>query len=354
MKAERDAKTGKWLIQYRYTDWQGNRKKSTKRGFNTKREAEEWVRNFLMSQQADFNMYFEDFLKLYYEDMAARIRENTMNTKKYIIDLKILPYFGKKSINSITPADIRKWQNELMSLGYSQTYLRTINNQLTAIFNYAVKYYDLKSNPCRKAGSMGKNQADEMNFWTKEEFSDFADSVMDKQDSYTAFTTLFWTGMRIGELLALTPADINFEEKTISISKSYQRIKRKDVITPPKTPKSNRIITVPDFLLADIKDYMNSIYGLKDTDRLFQLTKSFIEHEMQRGIKNSGVKRIRVHDIRHSHCALLFEMGIAPLEVADRLGHERVETTLNIYAHIYPNKQKHLSDKLEQVYREGL
>jgi len=354
LKAERDAKTGKWLIQYRYTDWQGNRKKSTKRGFNTKREAEEWVRNFLMSQQADFNMYFEDFLKLYYEDMAARIRENTMNTKKYIIDLKILPYFGKKSINSITPADIRKWQNELMSQGYSQTYLRTINNQLTAIFNYAVKYYDLKNNPCRKAGSMGKNQADEMNFWTKEEFSDFADSIMDKQDSYTAFTTLFWTGMRIGELLALTPSDINFEEKTISISKSYQRIKRKDVITPPKTPKSNRIITVPDFLLADIKDYMNSIYGLKDTDRLFPLTKSFIEHEMQRGIKNSGVKRIRVHDIRHSHCALLFEMGIAPLEVADRLGHERVETTLNIYAHIYPNKQKHLSDKLEQVYREGL
>ena len=354
MKAERDAKTGKWLIQYRYTDWQGNRKKSTKRGFNTKREAEEWVRNFLMSQQADFNMYFEDFLKLYYEDMAARIRENTMNTKKYIIDLKILPYFGKKSINSITPADIRKWQNELMSQGYSQTYLRTINNQLTAIFNYAVKYYDLKNNPCRKAGSMGKNQADEMNFWTKEEFSDFADSIMDKQDSYTAFTTLFWTGMRIGELLALTPSDINFEEKTISISKSYQRIKRKDVITPPKTPKSNRIITVPDFLLADIKDYMNSIYGLKDTDRLFPLTKSFIEHEMQRGIKNSGVKRIRAHDIRHSHCALVFELGIAPLEVADRLGHERVETTLNIYAHIYPNKQKHLSDKLEQVYREGL
>ena len=354
MKAERDAKTGKWLIQYRSTDWQGNRKKSTKRGFDTKREAEEWLRNFLMSQQADFNMYFEDFLKLYYEDMAARIRENTMNTKKYIIDLKILPYFAKKSINSITPADIRKWQNELMSQGYSQTYLRTINNQLTAIFNYAVKYYDLKNNPCRKAGSMGKNQADEMNFWTKEEFSQFADAIMDKQDSYTAFTTLFWTGMRIGELLALTPADINFEDKTISISKSYQRIKCKDVITPPKTPKSNRIITVPDFLLADIKDYMNSMYGLKDTDRLFPLTKSFIEHEMQKGIKNSGVKRIRVHDIRHSHCALLFEMGIAPLEVADRLGHERVETTLNIYAHIYPNKQKHLSDKLEQVYREGL
>ena len=354
MKAEKDKKTGKWLIQYRYTDWQGIRKKSTKRGFNTKREAEEWLRNFLMSQQADFNMNFEEFLKLYYNDMGARLREHTMRTKKYIIDLKILPFFGKKSINSITPADIRQWQNELIAQNYSQTYLRTINNQLTAIFNYAVKYYDLKNNPCRKAGSMGKNKADEMNFWTKEEFSKFIDGVMDKQLSYTAFMTLFWTGIRIGELLALTPADIGFEDKTISISKSYQRIDRKDVITPPKTPKSNRVITVPDFLLADLKDYMNSIYCLESTDRLFPVTKYYMEHEMQRGIKNSGVKRIRIHDIRHSHCALLLEMDITPLEAAERLGHERVETTLNTYAHLYPNKQKQLSDKLEKIYQEGL
>ena len=180
------------------------------------------------------------------------------------------------------------------------------------------------------------------------------DSIMDKQKSYAAFMTLFWTGMRLGELLALTPADIDFENKTISISKSYQRLDGKDVITLPKTPKSKRTITVPDFLLADLKDYMNSIYCLEDTDRLFQVTKYFMEHEMQRGIKNSGVKRIRIHDIRHSHCALLFEMGITPLEVADRLGHERVETTMNIYAHIYPNKQRALSDKLEKVYREDL
>ncbi|MBQ7861597.1 MAG: site-specific integrase [Clostridia bacterium] len=352
MKAQKDVKTGKWLIQYRYTDWQGIRRKSTKRGFDTKREAEEWLRNFLQSQQADFNMKFEDFLRLYYEDMKPRIRENTMNTKKYIIDLKILPFFSKKSVNKITPADVRKWQNELISQGYSQTYLRTINNQLTAIFNFAVRYYDLKSNPCTKAGSMGKNSADEMKFWTKEEFSVFIDGVMDKQKSYVAFMTLFWTGMRVGELLALTPADINFDERTINISKSYQRLGGKDVVTPPKTPKSNRVITVPDFLLADIKDYMNRIYCLESTDRLFNMTKSFLEKEMQRGIKNSGVKRIRIHDIRHSHCALLFEMGITPLEVADRLGHERVETTLNTYAHLYPNKQRTLSDKLQKIYQE--
>ena len=115
MKAEKDKKTGKWLIQYRYTDWKGNRKKSTKRGFSTKREAEEWLRNFLMSQQADFNMSFDEFVKLYCEDMTPRLREHTMKTKKHIIELKIIPFFGKKSMNAITPADIRKWQNELMT-----------------------------------------------------------------------------------------------------------------------------------------------------------------------------------------------------------------------------------------------
>ena len=354
MKAEKDKKTGKWLIQYRYTDWKGNRKKSTKRGFSTKREAEEWLRNFLMSQQADFNMSFEEFVKLYYEDMTPRLREHTMKTKKHNIELKIIPFFGKKSMNTITPADIRKWQNELLSKNYSQTYLRTINNQLTAIFNYATQYYDLKNNPCKKAGSIGKNKAEKMNFWTKEEFSMFIEGIMDKQRSYTAFMVLFWTGMRIGELLALTPSDIDFEEKTIHISKSYQRIDGRDVITPPKTKKGNRIITVPDFLLADLKDYMDSIYCLENNDRLFPVTKYYMEHEMKRGVKNSGVKHIRIHDIRHSHCAMLMELGITPLEAAERLGHERVETTLNTYAHLYPNKQRKLSNKLEQIYKEGL
>jgi hypothetical protein len=109
MKAKKDQKTGKWLIQYRYTNWQGERKKSTKRGFDTKREAEEWLRKFLVTQKADFDMKFEDFLKLYYEDMDTRLREHTMRTKRYIINLKILPYFGQKRTNDITAADIRKW-----------------------------------------------------------------------------------------------------------------------------------------------------------------------------------------------------------------------------------------------------
>ena len=354
MKAEKDKKTGKWLIQYRYTDWQGKRRKSTKRGFATKREAEEWLRNFLITQKADFDMKFEDFWKMYCADMETRLREHTMRTKKYIVELKILPYFGNKRVNDITAADIRQWQNELIKMGYSPTYLKTINNQLSAIFNYAVRYYDLKSNPCAKAGSMGKSKAEEMDFWTGEEFRKFIDSVMNKRLSYMAFMTLYWTGMRLGELLALNPKDVDLKKRTIFITKSYQRLGKKDVITPPKTPKSKRVITIPEFLAADIKDYMDSLYDLQENDRLFPITKYYLEHEMQRGIKESGVKRIRVHDLRHSHASMLIELGFSPLEIANRLGHEKVETTLNTYAHLYPNKQAKLADRLDSEYREDL
>lgn len=354
MKAEKDKKTGKWLIQYRYTDWQGKRRKSIKRGFATKREAEEWLRNFLITQKADFDMKFEDFWKMYCADMETRLREHTMRTKKYIVELKILPYFGNKRVNDITAADIRQWQNELIKMGYSPTYLKTINNQLSAIFNYAVRYYDLKSNPCEKAGSMGKSKAEEMDFWTGEEFRKFIDSVMNKRLSYMAFMTLYWTGMRLGELLALNPKDVDLKKRTISITKSYQRLGKKDVITPPKTPKSKRVITIPEFLAADIKDYMDSLYDLQEDDRLFPITKYYLEHEMQRGIKESGVKRIRVHDLRHSHASMLIELGFSPLEIANRLGHEKVETTLNTYAHLYPNKQTKLAERLDSEYREDL
>lgn len=354
MKAEKDLKTGKWLIQYRFTDWQGDRKKSTKRGFDTKREAEEWLRQFLLSSSCDFNMKFEKFIDLYFKDCETRLKENTIRTKRFIIDLKIVPYFGKLRMNDITAVNIRSWQNMMLKKGYSQTYLKTINNQLSAIFNHAVQLYGLKYNPCKKAGSIGKSKAEEMLFWTQDEFKTFIDAVMNKQVSYMCFMLLYWTGIRLGELLALTASDIDFDKKAISINKSYQRFDKKDVITSPKTPRSKRMISIPDFLLMDLKDYVNSIYGRREGCRLFPITKAYLEHELVRGAKISGMKKIRIHDLRHSHASLLIEMGVPILEVASRLGHEKVETTLNTYGHLYPNKQQQLADKLERVYMEGL
>lgn len=197
--------TGKWMSQVRVKDYTGKTIHKKKRGFATKKEALEWERGFLNKATADVGMLFQDFVDLYFEDMGHRLKESTIISKRYMVDKKILPVFGKMPINEITPKDIRKWQNRLTAYRdengkpYAQTYLKTINNQLTAMFNYAVKYYDLRENPCTKAGSMGKSQAEEMQFWTKAEFEQFIPAVQDKPASYAAFMTLYYTGMRVGD-----------------------------------------------------------------------------------------------------------------------------------------------------------
>ena len=176
--------------------------------------------------------------------------------------------------------------------------------------------------------------------------------IQDDKGNVLAFLLLYWTGMRIGELLALTYNDINLEEKTISINKSYQRLKGKDMITQPKTPKSIRVITMPDFLAEEFREYCSHLYGIMKKERLFRFTKSHMEHCMATGIERSGVKRIRLHDLRHSHASMLVDMGVAPLEIAERLGHEKVETTLNTYSHLYPSTQSKLAGLLDKKHEE--
>ena len=123
----------------------------------------------------------------------------------------------------------------------------------------------------------------------------------------------------------------------------------RDVISTPKTPRSNRIIAIPEGLKDCLKNCIAQCYALQPNDRLFPYTKSYLTHEMERGCKCSGVKRIRIHDIRHSHVSLLVEMGFPPLLIAERLGHERVQTTMETYSHLYPNKQAEVANRLDGV-----
>ena len=170
--------------------------------------------------------------------------------------------------------------------------------------------------------------------------------MMDKPISYYAFQMLYWTGIREGELLALTPADFDFEKETIKISKTYQRIKGEDMITSPKTKKSNRTVQMPDFLCTEMQEFFDMQYGLKRKDRIFNITKSYLHHEMDRGSKAAGVKRIRIHDLRHSHISLLIDMGFSAVAIADRVGHESIEITYR-YAHLFSSKQKEMAIKLD-------
>lgn len=356
MPVHYDEKTKSWYVKCYYTNWKGEKHQRKKRGFKLQREAREWERAFMEQQQADIDIPFQSFVEIYNEDMKHRLREYTFVQKQYVINKKLLPFFGSIPLSQITPAHVRKWQNELISYrddkgrGYSETYLRTINNQLTAILNYAVRYYGLKDNPCRKAGSIGKGHADEMQFWTTDEFKTFLSRVSDKPQARAGFLVLYYTGLRIGELLALEYCDIDFGECQITVNKSYQRIQDRDVITPPKTPRSIRTISIPDFLRDELKEYTGKLYGLHKHDRIFPYTKHFFEHEMRRGTKDAAVKRIRLHDLRHSHASLLIELGFTPLLIADRLGHEKVETTLNTYSHLFPHKRDEVANKLQDCF----
>ena len=185
----------------------------------------------------------------------------------------------------------------------------------------------------------------EMKFWTKEEYLTFSRAMMNKEESYHAFEILYWCGIRLGELLALTAEDFDFEKKTLRINKSYQRIKGKDVITTPKTRKSNRVLTLPDFLAEEMQDYISRLPYLKIDDRIFTITKSGLHHEMDRGCRETGVKRIRIHDLRHSHVSMLIEMGFSAVDIANRVGHESVKVTYR-YAHMFPNKDLMIAKKL--------
>ena len=351
MAAFKNKDNGTWYVQFRYTDWKGERQQKLKRGFATKREALEWEREFLMEKQADVNMTFESFAQLYEKDMKPKLKLNTWLTKESIIQKKILPYFGKRKLSEITAKDVMDWQNAIRGLTdakgkpYSPTYLKTVHNQLSALFNHAVRYYGLQVNPAAKAGNMGVEERREMLFWTKEEYLKFIDAMMDKPMLYYAFEILYWCGIREGELLALTPADFDFEKKTLRINKSYQRLQGKDVITTPKTKKSNRVIQMPDFLCDEMQDYFKQLYGLESDSRIFPLTKHTLKRGMEFGCKASGVKVIRIHDLRHSHVSLLINMGYSAVAIGNRVGHESVEITYR-YAHLFPTVQKEMADKL--------
>ena len=354
MPAYKNKESGKWYVVTQYTDWTGARKQKCKRGFNTRREAQEWEQKFQQQSAGYLDMSFEAFVEIYTTDLKARLKESTWQTKEHIIQTKIVPYFGKRKINEITTKDVIAWQNELLAYRdekhkpYSQSYLKTLHNQLSAIFNHAVRFYDLRSNPAAKAGNMGSEERKEMLFWTKEEYQKFAEEMMDKPISYYAFQMLYWTGIREGELLALTPADFDFERGTVKISKTYQRLKGKDVITSPKTKKSNRTIQMPDFLCEEMQEFFKMQYGLKKKDRIFTINKSYLHREMDRGAEAAGVKRIRIHDLRHSHISLLIDMGFSAVAIADRVGHESIEITYR-YAHLFPSKQKEMASKLDDL-----
>ena len=357
MSVYKEPTTNTWRAVYRYTNWKGEKKQSQKRGFQTKREAQAWEREQLRKLTADMDMTLEQFVAIYEADMKSRLRETTWQVRRNVLHHKILPYLGKKRMCDITSKDVIAWQNEMMNYrkpggkgkgqGYSPLTLRSLSSCMTAVFNHAVKYYGLKASPASIVGVMGKGKGKEMLFWTKAEYLKFSETLKDDPLFYHAFEMLYWCGLRLGELLALTPADFDWGRGTVTVSKSYQRLRQRDVITGPKTAKGNRVIQLPQFLRDEMRAFLGAFYSLDPADRIFTMTKYSISHRLEKGAAEAGVKRIRVHDLRHSHVSLLIDMGFSAIAIADRVGHESIDITYR-YAHLFPTRQTEMADRLDK------
>lgn len=299
MAAYKDEERGTWYVSFYYEDWTGAKKRKVKRGFRTKKEALNFEAEYKRTAKADMDMTMGEFVEVYFRDKFQSLKD------------------------------------------------RSIQNQMTALFNHAKNIYNLADNPCDKVKRMGKTSKKKMKFWTIEEYRQFMTGIEPGSKYYVLFELLFWTGAREGEALSITPADIDFERNLLHINKTYYRMHGEDVITSPKTEESNRTISIPEFLKKEIQDYISRLYELPEDERIFPMVHEAVQHKLKQVVQKTGVKKIRVHDIRHSHAAFLINKGVQPLMIKERFGHTDIRITLNTYGHLYPNQQKVVADMLD-------
>ncbi|MCQ6304866.1 tyrosine-type recombinase/integrase [Bacillus cereus] len=341
MVVYKDRERGTYFFVVRVRQFDGTQKQVKRRGFKTKKEAREAEAKMLVEKETISSLTFAQVADSYFDWYCQRRKQSSINTIKNAIYNHLQKEFGKIKIDKITAKHIMNYQNQIIHK-YSADTLKKIHVVLSSIFNFAIKFHGLTSNPARIAGNFEKESNKRMNFWEFVEFKQFI-AVVDDPLYKTFFSILYYSGARKGELLALTWADVDFEQNAIHINKTEYNRK----ISKPKTKASNRIILLPSHamnLLKKLQDHIASVTPLKNDYVVFgefytSIAIATLHGKYNTCIAISGVKRILLHEFRHSHASYLINKGISPLVVAQRLGHSDVATTLNTYSHLYPSKQ---------------
>ncbi len=347
MPAYKNEKRGSWYVSLWYHDARGVLKKKKKEGFPTKREAKEWERIFFESHSQVADISFPALVESFLKSAKARWKPSTWYVKNRILQTHILPHFQNMTVDRITIRTVEEWEAALVASGLKASYVRTVRALLSSVFNHAIRYYGLSSNPSALAQCVTRQERKVIAFWTLREFQQFA-MTLRLPHHIIAFYLLFWTGMRVGELLALTWEDIDMEKHLITISKTMYRVNGEDSITTPKTANSSRVITLPRFLIPMMEDYKRIATYITE-GRIIPCTRSALLRELHEKAKKAGVRDIRIHNLRHSHASLLINMGCPPTEVADRLGHANASITLKVYSHMYESNRRNIADKLDNL-----
>ena len=346
MPAYKDSKKNTWYCKFRYTDWQGNRKETTRRGFATKREAKEFETEYIRKAQGTADMTLRSLAEIYLEDRKQNVKESSYLAISTTFKVYILPLLGDKLLSDITPNTIREWQNHLSQsekkVGHgalSQSTLHTINRRLSSALTFAVKYYGLARNPFTVTGATGKRER-RLEFWDKDEFDTFLSAV--SHPLYKClFMLLFYSGMRIGEALALEKSDI--KGNIITITKTRNR---KWHITPPKTKSSVRTISIPAIAERSLREVCQR---MPDTELIFPVTYTTCLHHFRRAVSASGVRPLTIHSLRHAHASLLIANGVPITAVSKRLGHTSPQITLSVYSHATKDSDQAIVETLEHL-----
>lgn len=355
-----------WSVRFDIVE---NGRPITKRlsGFKTKRETQQAYISFINNYKAEQNYlihntnilerHFDEVFEEFKTYKQSKVKDSTFYELVQCYNKHILPYFGFLKIKQITKTMILKWQQSLEHYSYShKTKLRL---KLYSFYKYLHYYYDIENVVAKVEPFTEPTSQTEMLIWSLEEFNKFIKAINNDIIYKTFFTFLYYTGCRLGEVLALNYKDINFETKILSITKSVtSKIYKKESnlnykVTSPKNSTSNRKILIPDILINQLYEYLKAIPEAKQSTFLFGLTKPLDDHTIYRRLETycnlANVKKIRIHDFRHSHTSLLIANGANIVLVAKRLGHKNTQQTLNTYSHLFPNSEHELIDIINKL-----
>ena len=329
-------------------------------GFATKEEARAEYSKLILSTPDELTekkeeVTFKKFIqKIYLPWYKTQVKESTYKNRYATIE-KHFSYFYKMNTDKIEPIHVQNWQLKLAK-NYSPNYVRIIQGMLAIAFDRAIVLGLAKKNPARMIGNV-KSRKPKIDFWTLDEFQKVI-SLLYKGDYYEhylfiSFWLLFMTGMRIGEAAALQWSDIDFETGILSINKNlYYKTMTEYKFVEPKTQAGIRDIVIDDDTIKELKEW-KEVQQKVLTNCDFVMSYNGIptsKHTLPRALEKlaelAGVHRIKIHALRHSHASLLISMGENPLIIKDRLGHEKIQTTLGTYGHLYPNSNFEVAKKL--------
>lgn len=320
----------------------------------------------LQSRKMTVKQLYNSFMEM----RKYEVRDSSYDKTERVYKLHILPILSDVRIDALSATILQKWKLSVEEKGLTLKTRQNIFSELRTMFNYAVRMEYISKNPLFKVGNFKGSVAikKDIDFYTPEEFRKFITAAkkvaLEKQKSqnslyewnyYVFFNIAFYTGLRKGEIHALKWSDI--EGDYLHVRRSItQKLHDYDVESAPKNKSSIRTLQMPLPLIQVLNDHkkrQKELAGFSDDSRILGDGRCVRDSTIQ--LRNdlyaslAGVKRIRIHDFRHSHASLLANMGVNIQEVARRLGHAKVDMTWNTYSHLYPKEEEKAMTVLNAV-----